>query len=369
MKKRKKSKQGVWILIVSCIFGGIIGGLYSIFIMPYFEAHGVSVFWGLVFLIVAFYAQTIIHEGGHLIFGLMTGYKFSSFRIFNIMLLKTDGRLKFKKVHIAGTGGQCLMAPPENTENPKFVLYNLGGCFLNIIVSVIFTVVALFSVNLPYLMGLSICMVVCGIIFALLNGIPLSTDSMPNDGYNTRLMLKYPSSVKSLWVQLMVNQKISEGVRVSEMPQEWFTLPSDEEMNNALHAAIAVFRANKLVDEHKFDEARTLISHILKIDSGIVGIHENLLRCDLIYIELILGNKDQAKELLTKELLAFMKAMKSFPSVIRTNYTIALSGEENIKSPESYLKAFEKVAKSYPYHADIQSERELIEIAKEWICK
>ena len=31
---------------------------------------------------------TVIHEGGHLVFGLLTGYKFSSFRIMSFMWVK-----------------------------------------------------------------------------------------------------------------------------------------------------------------------------------------------------------------------------------------------------------------------------------------
>ena len=35
----------------------------------------------MVVLYLALFLQTIIHEGGHLVFGLLTGYRFSSFRI------------------------------------------------------------------------------------------------------------------------------------------------------------------------------------------------------------------------------------------------------------------------------------------------
>ena len=50
--------------------------------------------------LIIFTSIIIIHELGHLIFGLLSGYKFSSFRIGNIMLVKTGGKLKFKKLTI-----------------------------------------------------------------------------------------------------------------------------------------------------------------------------------------------------------------------------------------------------------------------------
>ena len=90
---------------------------------------------GFIFLAVFFMlVHIIIHEGGHLVMGLATGWKYLSFRIGSIALVKRDGKLQWKKTTVVGTGGQCLMIPPEcePTECP-FFLYLLGGGLFNII--------------------------------------------------------------------------------------------------------------------------------------------------------------------------------------------------------------------------------------------
>ena len=56
--------------------------------------------------------------------------------------------------------------------------------------------------------------------------------------------------------------------------------------------------------------------------------------------------------------------MKTYPSVIRTEYVYALLGEKDVSKAEKMLELFEKCAKTYPYASDIESEREFIEIAK-----
>ena len=56
--------------------------------------------------------------------------------------------------------------------------------------------------------------------------------------------------------------------------------------------------------------------------------------------------------------------MKQFPAVIRTEYAAALLYEDNTAKAECIKKRFELCAKSYPYPADIESERELMEIAE-----
>ena len=92
----------------------------------------------LVFVYIATLLHTIIHEGGHLVFGLLTGYKFISFRVGSFMLKKEDKKLVFKRFTLAGTGGQCLMSPPElKNERMPYVMYNLGGALMNIVFSII----------------------------------------------------------------------------------------------------------------------------------------------------------------------------------------------------------------------------------------
>ena len=57
--------------------------------------------------------------------------------------------------------------------------------------------------------------------------------------------------------------------------------------------------------------------------------------------------------------------MRTFPSVIRTEYAYALLVEQDQGKAGKAMETFEKVAKTYPYPNDINSERELIQIAQE----
>ena len=99
-----------------------------------------------VWLLVANFLQTVIHEAGHLVFGLMSGYQYCSFRIGSFMWIKQDGKMRVKRFSLAGTGGQCLMAPPDLVDGKMpYVLYNMGGCLANLIVSVIPAAIVLVS--------------------------------------------------------------------------------------------------------------------------------------------------------------------------------------------------------------------------------
>ena len=55
-----------------------------------------------------------------------------------------------------------------------------------------------------------------------------------------------------------------------------------------------------------------------------------------------------------------MKSMKKYPSILRTEYAIALLYENNVEKANNIKKEFDKISKNYPYQIDIDSEKELI---------
>ena len=94
-------------------------------------------------LLLGFFLSIAAHEAGHLVFGLMTGYGFVSYRVGSLTIVRSDGKLKIRRMKLAGTGGQCLMSPPEMKDGKyPFVLYQLGGVIFNLVFSAVFITVA-----------------------------------------------------------------------------------------------------------------------------------------------------------------------------------------------------------------------------------
>ena len=67
----------------------------------------------MVGVFIGWFLQLIIHEAGPLVCGLISGYKFVSFRVLSYTLLKEEGKFKVKKFSLSGTEGQCLLSPPD----------------------------------------------------------------------------------------------------------------------------------------------------------------------------------------------------------------------------------------------------------------
>ena len=373
MAKEKKKQTAKGHLISICFYTvlGVILGLAMISFVEWQLPEGIGssekayrICVMLVFLYLSFFIHIVLHETGHLIFGLMSGYQFSSFRIGTHMLMKENGKLVHRKIKIAGTGGQCLMIPPEMVDG-KFpvVLYNLGGSIVNFVVAALMIPVFV-AIDKSSVFALFVFLFIAmGAITGLSNGIPMRTKTVDNDGYNAISLGKSREAMRAFWIQMKTNEQLTKGIRTKDMPEEWFEVPSDDAMKNPMVATIGVYAASRMMDQHRFEEAGKLIDYMLKIETGMVALHRNLLICDQIYLELIGQNRsDRVEALYTKELKKFMKAMKTFPSVIRLEYAYRLLAEHDPESAAKSMAAFEKVAATYPYPNDINTERELMEI-------
>lgn len=328
---------------------------------------------GFVMLLIyaAMYLQIVIHEAGHLLFGRLTGYRFSSFRVGNFMWIKDGNRLKCKRLTVAGTGGQCLMIPPDMVEGKlPVVLYNLGGPIMNFVAAALFYILYALMAHDTLLPLFFLLMALTGVGYGLINGIPMRLGPVDNDGYNALSLGKTPEALRAFWIQMKVNHQVSMGVRLRDMPEEWFDIPSDEGMQNSMIATIGVLACNRLMDQHRFIDADSLMERLLSIDSGMIGIHRNLLICDRMYCELIGENRSAVLDrYYTKEQKRFMKGMKTNPSVIRTEYGYALLSQHDDAAVQNAMQRFEKCAKTYPYPSDIESERELMDVAAEILAE
>ena len=377
MKGSKKAKRSSWqqfIPMFLFLVTGIVCGLVMVRYIEDIVAQQMPLWEEIIFIavlfvlmLIALLIQIVIHEGGHLVFGRISGYRFSSFRIMNLMWIEDQGKIKLKHLQVAGTGGQCLMSPPDLIDGKiPVVLYNLGGSLMNIISAAIFALLYAVFYNTTFFSAEMILLAVIGVGFAVVNGVPMRMGMVDNDGHNALALSKDKEALQSFWIQMKISEQTTKGVRLKNMPKAWFQVPSDQAMKNTMSAAVGVFACNRLMDEHRFDEADRLMDHLLEIDSGIAGLHRNLLICDRIYVELIGScRKEILDGMLTKEQKAFMKSMKNFPSVIRTKYAWTLLCERAENKAGKILVQFEKCAKTYPYPNDIESERELMTIARQ----
>lgn len=312
---------------------------------------------------VMLYLQIVVHEAGHLVFGLLTGYRFSLFRIGSLTFLRdpVSGKIRVKRMQLAGTGGQCLLVPPQPVDGKiPFALYHLGGSLMNLIASAVFFALYQICRPIPTLSLIMLVGVIVGIAFAMMNGIPMRLGAIDNDGYNLYAQTKSQAAMEAMRIQLLIAEASARGVRLRDMPGEWFVIPDGASLENSMVAVISVFACNRLMDEGKYDEAEEAIRSLCAAKTGMVGVHRSLLICDRLTCLLLRGDTAAAEQCLTKQLLSFMKAMKNNPTILRCQYAVARLLKQDVGEAQAVMKRFELCAKTHPFVSDIESEREII---------
>lgn len=376
MQKKKRARQAVGGAVTALLGLALCGGFGVVFgmvvgdafggEMPQFGVYLLLLALALFLLYFAIFLQTVLHEAGHLVFGLLTGYRFLSFRVGSFVWLREGGRLRCKRLTLAGTAGQCLLSPPELVDGRMpYVLYNLGGVIMNLVTGALFLGLFLLCRGVAPVALFSLAMAGTGGLFALTNGIPLRAGPVDNDGRNALELGRSPGALEALWVQLKANELIARGVPLGEMPQEWFDLPPEEDWDNSMVAARAVFRENWLMEREEFREAAQLADRLLERAGGLPGVYRGLLKCDRLTCELLGGRERETVERLwDKEQEKFRKSMKDNPTVLRARYAYALLWTGDGAEAERVKGEFEKMAPRYPYPADIESERRLMELIR-----
>ena len=300
-------------------------------------------------------AETALHEGGHLIAGLLSGYRFSSYRVGRSMWMKQDGKLVRRHLSVAGTSGQCLLEYPGEEEDMPVVLYNLGGVLMNLLSALLGLYLA--AVMKWYPLRLFFGMLgVTGIMQALMNGIPYRSKAVANDGANLMMLRGNPAARHAFRSVLAVNARLTEGVPYEEIPEELFENSVEGDRSNTLCRSLQVSRAGCLMGAGRREEAKALMQEL--VDSGkILGLHAALFRADLYCLAVLDG--EDAPQISSADRKIWTQ-MKDEPAIIRTMYAEALmkKDEENARKLK---ERFERIAEHYPYVQDIMMNRTMME--------
>lgn len=350
-----------WGLVVQLIIGGSIGflaGMLAGKYLPEFETAW-PLLMTLVAFVLSFFIHIILHEGGHLVCGLLSGYKFVSFRIGSLILVKINGTYHWKNFSIPGTGGQCLLDPPDLVDGKYPArLYNLGGGLSNLLFAAIAMVIVLVTGN-KYVNVLLLPFVLCGLFLGLTNLIPIKAGGIANDGYNLLALRKDDIGSLAFWQQLRINKLQCEGVRLKDMDEALFALAHCDVEGNPLVDQMKVFWLQRLLDEKRFGEAEVFAQKILRIPN-LLALFKFMVQGELLYMELIgQCRADLVQQRYTKSLKKFLKKVKSYPSTQRIYYAYAVRLEQNQKKAAKAEKAFQKAIKTHPVLGEVKMEEDL----------
>ena len=325
-------------------------------------------------LVVGVLANAILHEAGHLVGGLLTGYKFLSFRIFNLTLQKEDDDWHWKKFSIMGTLGQCLMCPPH-TQNVPYFWYNVGGVMVNLIICVI-SCMMLYTFDLP-MISFEICVMLLatGVWFLLTNAIPMTPGGVPNDGKNILILWRHPEQRKHFHNMLAVAAEQSLGKRACEMSEEWFESTPVTKDSTVMEMSARNLHYARLMDEMRFDEAREVAEELMSLGASLPQLFQMEVAGDLLLLELATLNRiDTVNDLWNKKFgvgnMTLQKYIMTYRKYLPMKCAILFAYELiNNQSPETAQEYYNEVESNIHTFTQPGEARTAIAIMDEVLTK
>ena len=185
--------------------------------------------WGVEILITVFLSyllQILFHEIGHMIAGVITGWRLIYLQFFHFVITK-DQDISIHKVSFSTC--QCIMSPKTMKSNSH--LYTLGGLVANLVITCggFYGMLAAGFHPIPFL--LSMCFFASGIALLLVNGVP-HIGKVCNDMACYLLTKKNKSTMHSHNTQLIIAGELFKGKTYSEIEAALFDSKSYTEIND-----------------------------------------------------------------------------------------------------------------------------------------
>lgn len=320
-------------------------------------------YYMLAFLVpyfLLYLASIIAHEVGHVIGGLISGYRFSCLRVGSLAVVHDGNRLRIKRFSLPGTGGQCIMFPPDLKDGRMPVIaYYLGGSAMNLALALL-SATLFFPLRPTHTPALWVGLLgMINLYMALRNAIPIRSKWVINDGMNALQLTRHPEIIPYYWIFMKTTELTTQGVRQKDMPAEWFQPAEEGALPDDVLTSHRLVTVSRLFDAHRYQEAAAVIRATLDSATQPSAMIQGQLVTHLMLCELMEdGREDVLAQLNTPAQKKFMKAMRHFPTVLLLQYAMALLIDDAPEKAQKLRAEYDKFAAQYPYPLELQSDYE-----------
>lgn len=369
--ERKLKIEQIIFSLIAIVGFGIVGGIAGYFLITILKALGgdksiykiiLAAALVYMFILISYSINIYIHEVGHMVFGLLSGYKFNSIRFGKVIFVKKDGKIKRGIYNMPGTAGQCIMTAPDvDSKDMPVVLYNLGGLIVNLINFIIgFSLYLLLRNSHPVIGMLFMVFGMVALFVLVLNGLPF--EQLGTDGANTIVLRKNVKSREIFRNSLEIMRYYSEGYSMQEMPPELMQFDMSTPMDNALLTSGAVNYYSYLVSTGDYEKAMETAGYILKNAKTINQLHKKLLYADLMFLNAVIKKDMEAARQIYKDHEKEINAGAGTITIQRDLYAYYTLVDIDKKKADIYAKAFAKSVKTNPYSKDAEMEQALFDM-------
>ncbi len=358
---------GTGLLIGGLFYVVFNGGSLSEYFGKLFAVDGSEMLQIIAFVLlwmaVSAVLQIVIHEAGHLVAGLLTGYRFVSFRVFSLTLIRKDGHFQFRRFALGGTGGQCLMSPPDRpVAQIDTRWYNLGGVLANVLVATA-ALGAFILCDWPmWAETWMLMLAIIGFLYALLNGLPLKIGGVGNDGHNLLHLEKSPVGKLLLCRMLSANALVQEGVQPKNLPVDFFEPYGPIDWSDGMQANWQMMVIARMENLHQWEEAYGLLAEAVEKKDSMLGLFWQEMACEMVFVCAVTGRLDEARQLYTPALQKYVKTyLTTQSSKQRIDFAATLALEGDRAAASQMLTTLKANRRKYLLQGEVDMDIELMD--------
>lgn len=369
-----KKIRGIFLFFMTCVVLGLGFGMIMVHKLPD-DMSTFALFWndvlGVLLIFLSVFVQIIWHELGHMIAGLMRGWKFLSFMIFSWVISVKEGKLHISRFKIVGAGGQCLMMPPENGDTDfGIAFYNAGGILMNLITALMAVGLMVFCwdslgfISTVLLYGLALS----GFIFGLINAIPKISSDLANDGQNILTLRKDPFSTTVFLHSMRVLGELFQGKSFDELNLAYLCDKQEIDYRNSIHVMACAFDLSLAIARFDFEEAHRIAARLDAHKFECVKIYQMEIGMEEIYLNVVAPVSGvSVRRYRTDEMETYLKQQMAGnrPTAFRVKYALAHVVDQNEEEAEKYYQQFLRACDRFHVIGEVKMEKRLVEYVRQ----
>lgn len=262
-----------------------------------------------------------------------------------------------------------MMPPAEGDTDFGIAFYNAGGVLMNGVVALVALLVLVVCSDLivwdatVFLAGLCFT----GLIFALINGIPMVSGGVPNDGMNMRELKKDVFSTHVFLTTMHIMGRLQQGSSVDEISDEfldngYLSEGTTVDYRNPIHVMAVNFDLSLAVARLDFEKAHDILDQLEAVFDTVVPIYQKEITYERVFLYLVAPREGvDVGELIDADTLNYFEMQTHFrPTALRVKYAFARLFEHDEAKAEVIYRQFQKACEDYYMPGEVVCEKKLV---------
>lgn len=174
----------------------------------------------IIFALLSVVLASAVHHTGHMLGGMMSGYRLASFRVLWLTVVKCDGKYTWRLRPLTGYLCRCVMRPPRIAPPYRYVRLYMGG-FVGNFIAIVLSILLYTLLSETCLGILLLLLFLCNSMQLVINLLPFYNKSRATDNYMIIMLTSQPEFLSLHYKVMRIESMIERTSSVLDIPRKY----------------------------------------------------------------------------------------------------------------------------------------------------